>query len=197
MKLLYTNRSPYARKVLVVAHEKDISLELVEEDLTSKSATLLAHNPLGKIPTLILDDGQSLCDSSLICEYLDENYKTPALIPRDIAKRRRILGLDALAKGLMDNAVAIFFERMIHPTDYNAQFIQSREQSMVRCLIYLDQQSEYFEELSMASISIAVAIGYLHFRHAHLWPQKGCQSLSKWYDNFSQRESMQQTIPIV
>ncbi len=56
MKLLYTKRSPYARKVRIVALEKDIPLELIEEDLTKKTSTLIDKNPVGKIPALILDN---------------------------------------------------------------------------------------------------------------------------------------------
>ena len=57
MKLLYTKRSPYARKVRVVALEKNIPLDLIDEDLQNKSQRLLSANPLGKVPTLVLDNG--------------------------------------------------------------------------------------------------------------------------------------------
>jgi glutathione S-transferase len=71
MQLLYTKRSPYARKAQIIALEKGIALTLIDEDLANKSPALLAANPLAKIPVLILDNGQTLFDSPVICEYLD------------------------------------------------------------------------------------------------------------------------------
>ena len=91
MKLLYTPRSPYARKVRVVAIEKGIELELASEDLVNKSPGLVKANPLGKIPTLILGNGQMVFDSPVICEYLDSIEPKPALIPNDPHKRIVIL----------------------------------------------------------------------------------------------------------
>ena len=77
MKLLYTKRSPYARKARIVALEKKIDLQLIDEDLTKKSPTLLSTNPIGKIPTLVLDDGEILMDSPVICKYLDGLNERP------------------------------------------------------------------------------------------------------------------------
>lgn len=196
MKLLYTKRSPYARKVVVVALEKKIKLELITEDLTKKSPQLLDHNPLGKIPTLILDDGNAICDSSLIGEYLDGLKKSPVLIPANPKKKLEVLSLDAIAKGLADVTVAAYYEKaVLHPQDFNASFIQGREATITRTLEYFDRHVDKLEKLSMASISVACALGYVKFRQGHLWPQKGCRKLVAWFDKFSQRESLQQTVP--
>ncbi|MBP9854823.1 MAG: glutathione S-transferase N-terminal domain-containing protein [Candidatus Omnitrophica bacterium] len=196
MKLLYTKRSPYARKVLVTAIEKKIKLELIEENLTNKSPNLLTHNPLGKIPTLILDDDTSICDSSLICEYLDGLEKSPVLIPSDPKKRLDVLKIDAIAKGLADNAVAVYYEKAIlHPKDFNQSFIDGKEAAIIRTLEYFDQHISDLKEFNMAAISIACAVGYTKFRLEHLWPPKNCKNLIKWFEEVSQRESLRQTIP--
>lgn len=196
MKLLYTKRSPYARKVLVVAMEKKIKLELVTEDLTKKSPQLLEHNPLGKIPTLILDDDSAICDSSLICEYLDGLKKSPVLIPANPKKRLEVLKLDTIAKGLADVTVAAYYEKaVLHPQDFNATFIEGREAVIIRTLEYFDRQADQLEKLSLASLSVACTLGYVKFRQGHLWPQKGCKKLLKWFDEISRRDSLQQTVP--
>ena len=195
MKLLYTPRSPYARKVRVIAIEKGIELELVGEDLVNKSPGLLKANPLGKIPALILDDGQSVFDSPVICEYLDSFKAKPALIPKDPRRRLAVLTLAAAADGLMDVTVAMFMEKTRHPKDFNAAFIAANEAAVKRCFAYFDGNPEQFNELNIASIGLASAIGYLNFRMPRLWSSADHPRLARWYEEFSRRSSMRETIP--
>ncbi len=195
MKLLYTPRSPYARKVRVVAIEKGIELELVSEDLVSKSPGLVKANPLGKIPTLILDNGQTIFDSPVICEYLDSIQPKPVLLPNAPDKRFTVLTLAAAADGLMDVTVAMFMEKVRHPKDFNAAFIAANEATAKRCFAYFDAQVAQLKELSLASIALASAIGYLNFRMPQLWLAADCPKLARWYEEFSNRKSMQETAP--
>ena len=88
MKLLYTKRSPYARKIRVVALEKNIALDLIDEDLQKKSQRLLDANPLGKVPTLVLDNGTTVFDSPVICQYLDNLNDNIIMIPRSLPLER-------------------------------------------------------------------------------------------------------------
>src|SRR5215475_10540696 len=85
MKLLYQTHSPYARKVLVAAHEIGLqdSLEVIHHETspTRRNEAVFALNPLGKVPVLICDDGEVLFDSNVICEYLDGLHQGPGLIP--------------------------------------------------------------------------------------------------------------------
>ncbi len=195
MKLLYTPRSPYARKVRVVAIEKGIGLELISEDLVNKSPELVKANPLGKIPTLILDNGQAIFDSSVICEYLDSIRSKPALIPSDPHQRIAILTLAAAADGLMDVTVAMFMEKARHPKDFNAALIAANEITVKRCFAYFDGQVEQWKELNIASIGLASAIGYLNFRMPQLWRSTDYPRLARWYEEFSKRPSIQETAP--
>ena len=194
MKLLYTKRSPYARKIRVMALEKKIPLELVEEDLTKKSNQLLQANPLGKIPTLILDNGESLCDSPNICEYLDTLNDHPVLIPRPGPERFRILHLTAIADGLMDLAVAVYMEKIRHPDNFNETFIKAQEETMTRTFGFLEQHLTELEKFSLAPIAVASAIGYINFRLPHVTQNK-YPKLSKWFEEFSQRSSLAETKP--
>ena len=97
MQLHYKKRSPYARKVRVFAIDKNIKLDLIEEDLSKKSEVLLKANPLAKIPLLVFPNGDTLSDSSVICEYLDNRNDSPILIPKEFNKRIEVLNLDLLA----------------------------------------------------------------------------------------------------
>lgn len=195
MKLLYTPRSPYARKVRVAAIEKGINLELVSEDLVNKSPGLVKANPLGKIPTLILDNGQTIFDSSVICEYLDSIQPVPVLISQDPQKRLAVLTLAAAADGLMDVTVAMFMEKARHPRDFNADFIAANEVTVKRSFVYFEERVEQLKELNIASIGLASAIGYLNFRMPQLWQSTDYSRLARWYEAFSKRPSLQETAP--
>src|SRR3989338_1639137 len=195
MKLLYTPRSPYARKVRIVAIEKGIKLELVSEDLVNKSPGLVKANPLGKIPTLILDNGQTIFDSPVICEYLDNIRPRPAFIPNDPQKHLTVLTLTAAADGLMDVTVAMFMEKVRHPKDFNAAFVAANEITVRRSLAYFEERVEQLKELSVASIGLASAVGYLNFRMPQLWRSTDYPRLACWYEELSKRPSMQETAP--
>src|SRR3989304_8706376 len=110
MKLLYTLVSPYARKGRVVAAEKHIELEMIEVGLSAPDCPVNDHNPLGKVPVLILDDGDSLFDSRVIVEYLDNRTPIAHLIPQDHSARILVKRWEALADGVCDAAVAAMLE---------------------------------------------------------------------------------------
>src|SRR5689334_21871621 len=108
MKLFYSINSPYARKCRVVTLEKGLAnkVEFVKVDPWDNPPELLAVNPLGRIPALIAENGMALCESPVICEYLDTLSAKPKLIPVNVEERMQVLGLAALADGIMDDAVA-------------------------------------------------------------------------------------------
>ena len=113
MKLFYSPTSPYARKCRALAIEKGIEgrLEIITASPMSNPPALQAANPLGKVPALLLDNGQCIVDSPVICAYLDSLTDAPRLIPADPAARIDALTREALADGIMDAAFAIVMER--------------------------------------------------------------------------------------
>lgn len=195
MKLLYTKRSPYARKVKVIAIEKQIDMDYVTEDLTKKSQELIKSNPLGKIPALILDDGQVIVDSPVICEYLDSLKETRMFIPQSGKDRIKILHWQALADGLMDVTVGLYMEKVRHPSDFNKDFVFAQEDNIKRTLEFFEANVSELKELSLASVSVACAIGYLLFRLPALFERDKYKKLAKWFDEFSKRPSMAETVP--
>ena len=116
MKLHWSPRSPFVRKVMIVAHERGLieRLDCVRTvaAMTTPHAELMRDNPLSKIPTLVLDDGTALYDSPVICEYLDALDGKPQLFPLD--RKRRILALhrQALGDGFLDLLVLARNERL-------------------------------------------------------------------------------------
>ena len=120
MQLIYAAASPFARKVRVLAAETGLLARLELLDTTVLPVTLNervnALNPLGKIPVLLLDNGESLYDSRVICEYLDSLHDGRRLLPTD-ASRWPVLRLAALADGLMDAAVLARYETAARPAE--------------------------------------------------------------------------------
>src|SRR5690349_17755825 len=109
MKLFWSPRSPFVRKVMVFAHEAGVAgcIETVKTLVSSTAANrdLMKVNPLGKIPTLLTDDGQVLFDSYVICEYLDSLNEGRKLIPRQAPARWQALRWHALGDNLLDNSL--------------------------------------------------------------------------------------------
>lgn len=193
MKLLYTKRSPFARKPRVIAIEKGINLELVDEDLSNKSKALLEANPLGKVPTLILDNGTTIYDSPVICQYLDGLKEAPRFIPQDAAKLLEVLKWEALADDMMVAAINAYMEKQRHQKDFHQVFVQAQENSIKKAYAYIEGRLADLKEFNLASVAVASAIGYIHFRLPHL---KVEGKLAQWFDEINKRPSMQQTIPV-
>ena len=196
MKLLYTKRSPYARKVRIVALEKKIDLQLVDEDLTKKSLTLLNANPLGKIPALILDSGEAIFDSSVISQYLDALNDSPVLIPRGGQARLDVLRWEAIGDGLTDVSLAAYREKLQHPNDFNVSFVAAQEETIRRTLSFIDSHAVELKALTLAPITVVAGVGYTQFRLGHLVDAKKYPQLMAWFTDFSKRPSVQSTVPI-
>jgi len=197
MKLLYTKRSPYARKVRIVALEKSIDLEFMDEDLTKKSPQLFKANPIGKIPTLILDNGETLMDSRVICEYLDTLNDRAVLIPKSGKERFDILRWEAIADGLTEVALPAYMEKIRHPEDFNVAFISSQEEAVHRILVFMDQRVDELKILSLAPIAVVSNVGWVQFRLPHLIEGRKYSKLMAWLHEFSKRPSVGSTVPVL
>ena len=194
MKLLYTKRSPYARKVRVIALEKNVPLEFIDENLQNKSQRLLEANPLGKVPTLVLDDGTTIFDSSVICQYLDSLNDKFIMIPREAFLRLEVLKWEAFADDLAATAINLYMERIRHPNDFHKEFCATQEKNIRFAFGHIEKNLPRLKLFNLAPIAVASSIGYIHFRLPHL---KVRGAVSKWFDEISQRPSMAQTIPVI
>lgn len=197
MQLLCSDTSPYARKVRAVVIEKDLQ-DQVENHTNSpldSNAMLLAANPLSKVPALQLPDGNTLYDSSVICEYLDSLAAQNPLFPTDHS-RWQILRQQALANGLMDAAVAMIFEQKRPDTQPSSMWMQRWKKAIQRSLTTMQNElHSCYGQLNIASLSYACALGYLDFRHADMnWPHH-YPELAQWYTEFAQRDSLRATAP--
>ena len=201
MKLFFNPASPFARKVVVVARERGLleRLELapVAPLPTKPVADLAAVNPLGKVPTLILDDGTALYDSRVIAEYLDAAAAGPGLYPRSGAERWTALRRQALGDGIMDAGVSIRYEKVVRPPERMFQaWVDGQSAKISQALDALERDAKALAgALTIGHIAVACALGYLDFRFADEPWRTGRPALTEFYASFAARPSMLATAP--
>jgi glutathione S-transferase len=200
MKLFHAAASPFVRKCLVSAHELGLRerLELVPAAAhpVNRDRTLVASNPLGKIPTLITDDGAVLYDSRVICEYLNALAGGHLLPPYGPA-RWRVLVDQALADGVMDAAVLVRYESAVRPEKLRWNDWIAGQLEKVTCgLAELERRARCLvERVDAGTIAVGCALGYLDFRFASLEWRAKCPETAAWFEQFAKRESMVATRP--
>lgn len=200
MKLIYTKTSPYARKVRIVAAEKRIALELQEVVLTDPDNIVPDFNPLGKIPVLILDDGEPLYDSSVIVDYLEQRTPVARILPQDTRARFQVKRWEALADGVCDAGVAMMLERRRPEHLQDPAWITRQMLKLNRGLQRMETdlaEREYCvgDSMSLADIALACVMAYIHLRYADLDLATHYPKLSAHYQRMMQRPSFQDTAP--
>jgi len=197
MKLMYSPASPYARKVRIAALEKGIEVEVVRADPLSNPPELQAANPLGKVPALILDDGSSLYDSPVICDYLDSLSPHPELVPPEGASRWQVLRLQALADGVMDASVASIMERRRADNERSPMWLQRWREAIDRGIAELEREVQAFSPaFDLGQISIVCALGYLEFRLPEIEWQSSAPALTQWWERARERASVVTSQPV-
>jgi glutathione S-transferase len=200
MKLLYTPASPYARKVRLLMLEKGIEdVEFAVVNPFDQPDTLTAVNPLSKIPTLILDEGTVLFDSTVICEYLDVSRKSAVtFFPADTALRWKVARRHALADGLMDLCVGLALETLRREESLRSPgWIEHLCGNMRRAVNSIEVEIDDFgEQLNISHLALASALGYLDARAAKYVPWRAENpKLDTWFAEFGNRPSMLATVP--
>jgi glutathione S-transferase len=201
MKLYFTPTSPFVRKVLVAAHELQladrIETVLLRPSPTQTDPTLSRVNPLNKIPTLVGDDGEALYDSPVICEYLDALAGGGRILPAAGPARWAILRTQALADGILDAAILVFYERLHRPEALHWQpWLDGQTRKALQGLDALDAMAEHFSDApDLGQIAAACAMGWLEFRNPFGDVRSGRPRLTAWYERFALRPSMVATAP--
>jgi len=196
MKLWYSPASPFVRKVMVFAHEAGLadSLELVTGDVWAPDSKILRDNPLGKVPALVTPEGV-FPGSYLCCEYLDSRHAGTRLIPADARERWPALQLHAFADGIIEAAVASVVEQLRRPKAFVYQGTLDRQKGKIVGTLNRIAAMELPRVANIGSIALGCALGYLDFRMPQLGWRDGRTALAQWFEPFSQRASMQATIP--
>jgi len=200
MKLYYSATSPFVRKCLVSAQELGLRarIELVPcaAHPVHRDHNVLANNPLGKIPTLIGDDGVVIYDSRVICDYLN-SLGDGHLIPAEGPSRWRVYRDEALADGMMEAAVLVRYETFARPESLRWKaWIDGQLEKVTSGLAELERRATSFaSRIDIGVISIGCALGYLDFRFSSLNWRNTHPQLAAWAVRFGERESMAATQP--
>jgi glutathione S-transferase len=200
VKLLYSANSPYVRKCLVVASEVGLRerIETVDADAnpTRRNPEIAAKNPLGKVPTLVTDDGTAIYDSPVIVEYLNA-LGGGSLIPRDGPARWNVLVEQALADGMLDAAVLARYEMALRPESFRwKEWIAGQEDKITLGLDELERRAARFgDRVDLGTIAFACMLGYIDFRFAHLAWRASRPKAAAWLEKFAKRESMVKAPP--
>ena len=199
MKIYGSPISPFVRMTLVTAHECGLGnkVEHIAEsaDPTKANSKLTALSALGKIPILETDHHHPIYDSRVIIEYLAHVAGNKTLIPDDGVKRFRVLTLLALGQGLGDAAAAYRYETAARPKEL--QWKEWMARTEIRFNAVFDELDKNWNtelaDVTAGTIAVAVVLGYIDFRMAHLNWREGRPTLTKFHAGFSTRDSMIKT----
>jgi len=201
MKLLSSPASPFARKVRIVLAEKRMEYDTERVDVQPVDNPVNDHNPLGKIPTLVLDDGTALYDSRVIVEFLDNASPISRLIPADKRERVAVRRWEALADGVLDAGLLVRYESLRPKNEQSAAWSAKQAARMHRGLAQLqadlgDKPWCQGERYTLADIALGCCLGWLGFRepggidwHAEY------QGLAKHYEKLMERPAFAETVP--
>jgi len=202
MKLIGALTSPYVRKVRIVMAEKRLDYQLVLEDVWASDA-MLASNPLGKVPCLVMEGGEAVFDSRVIVEYVDTLSPVGRLIPERGRERAEVRTWEALADGILDAAILARLEQT-WPGRSEAQRSQAwvqRQLSRVDSALQAmaqglgDKPWCNGNHFSLADIASGCALGYLDFRFPQIDWRAPHPSLQRLYEKLSARPSFVDTAP--
>ncbi|MFH1806177.1 MAG: glutathione S-transferase [Pseudomonadota bacterium] len=193
--------SPFGRKVKMAAKYLGLydGLTIETADTNNPTDSLRDQNPLGKIPVLILDDGQKIFDSRVICDYLDTLANGKTLHPATGDARWQALTLQALGDGIVDAAILQVYEKRMRPDDKRHQdWVDYQADKVTRSLTWLaDNPPSLTGDLTIGHFAVACALGYLDFRFDGAW-RAGYPALVTWLDDFRARvPAFDATVPQV
>ena len=199
MKLFFNPASPFVRKVRMVAvlTGSSDSVELVDVTITpvNPADAVNQNNPLGKIPTLVLDNGEALFDSRVICEYLDQTSGgrlSPEGDARWTDKR-----LQALADGICDAAILVRYEAAVRPEERQWDgWTDNQWLKVTRALDFLEANAASLDQADcLGNVALVCALGYLDFRFEDRAWREGRPQLAAWFAAFSDNDVYRGTAP--
>ena len=200
MKLFYSPTSPYVRKVSVIVEltGQGAEIERVSPDFSpiKMAPELMAMNPLGKIPVLVLDDGLVLYDSTVICQYLDD-LAGSGLYPRAGKLRWLVLRAEALADGLLDAAVLIRYETALRPADKQwSEWRDGQLRKVTHALAEMEAEVGERPKFDAGHSATVVALGYLRLRMPDLGWEQRHPKLAAWFAEMDERPEFRSTRPV-
>ncbi len=202
MKLIGSLTSPYVRKVRIVMAEKKLDYQHELEDVWA-SDKIMASNPLGKVPCLVLPGGEAIFDSRVIVEYLDTRSPVSRLIPEGSRERIEVRTWEALADGLIDAAILARLEQTWAGRTAEQRSTAWIERQLRKVDASIDSISTGLADkpwcsgnhLSLADIAVGCALGYVGFRFPQIDWRTRHVNLARLADKLDARASFIDTLP--
>jgi glutathione S-transferase len=202
MKLIGSVTSPYVRKVRIVMAEKKLDYQFAQEDVWASDA-ILASNPLGKVPCLVMEGGEAVFDSRVIVEYLDARSPLARLIPEPNRERTEVRTWEALADGILDACILARLE-----ATWSGRTAEQRSQAWIdRQMTKVDASLVAIAtglaakpwcsgiHMTLADVAVGCALGYLDFRFPQLAWRTAHANLARLADKLNARQSFIDTAP--
>lgn len=200
MKLFYGLGSPYARIVRIALLELGLDSQVEKQEVTLRDpkSALLPYNPVGRVPTLQLDDGTVLTESLLILSYLDTQHGGLPLLPRDGSDGWMTLSRLGTAMGLIDG-IAVWNRELRRPENERSPGMLALEDTRAtRTLDVLEKSvaaGAYTGRLDAARIALGSTLGWTERRHRTFKWREEHPLLSAWYDDIAATPSFTATLP--
>jgi glutathione S-transferase len=206
MKLISATPSPWARKVRILAIEKGIALDVVNDIPWAPGTCVPQYNPLEKLPILLTDDGYRIYESRLIVEWLERRFPEPPMIPADDAGYILAKKFEVLADGTLDAMLLNVFE--VTRAHVDAEWEQRQRRKVhggMREIARLvgDRRFAVGDGISLADAAIGSLLGSLDFSHeqSRIVPAGDWRDhypdLARYFDRLEERPSFRETRPIM
>lgn len=201
MKLFYSGASPYARKVMIVAHEVGlvdrITIVPAAANPIEKEKAVNQHNPSGKIPTLVTEQGEAIYDSRVICEYLDALAGGGTMFPAGQG-RWPALVLQSLCDEALDACILTRYETLLRPEALRwPDWMDGQLHKVMTSLDMLDGDKSHYlaAHFNIGTAAACSLLGYLDFRFSHIDWRASRPKLAAWFEGASKRASVSATAP--
>jgi glutathione S-transferase len=194
-RLFYSAGSPYSRICRMALRERGLTacVEEVETALRDPAAPMLSCNPAGRVPALLLEDGTTLTETTLVLHWLDRTGSTPRMLPDDasgMAAYGRVLGLlDGIAVWNRE------LRRTEHERSPGVIALEQVRASRVADALERDVAAGGYAVVDAGFLALASVLGYGERRHT-VWRWRETRpSLSAWFSDASARPAFRETVP--
>ena len=198
MKLIYTTTSPLARKCRIILRELGLT-DKIEEIITttrSEDSLIMSYNPNGMVPTLETDEGYTICESTVICNYLEKQSKNKEFIPQEEQEYWQIIGLDAIASQMLESVVSRARDTKFKPKEFHFPAgIKYEQRRVQRGLDFLEKKSFIF----MNKVNrLHITLGMICLVLDNVFPdekwKENRSDILKVYEEFKSRDSFKDTV---
>ena len=201
LKLISATPSPYARKVRIALAEKGIPFDLVTEVPWDSTTQTPQHNPLEKLPVLLLEDGGSVYESRFILEWIEAKHPQPPMLPEGVDATLFARRVEVVADGICDALVLLFWERH-RPLDQQSAEWKARQMRKVdggmAALAGWAEGREFIvgDRFGLADIAAGTVCRYLDVRFPEYSWRTRHPGLSAYSYRLEERPSFQGSVPV-